>query len=63
MDVARTICRRAERLAVGLFETGVLTNPQILSYLNRLSDHLFVSARHIARDSGGDILWRPGATR
>src|SRR5450432_1582477 len=34
MDVARTVCRRVERLAVRLFEEGVLTNPNILSYLN-----------------------------
>src|SRR5579863_812383 len=45
MDVARTICRRAERLAVGLFEVGDLTNPHILSYLNRLSDLLWLMGR------------------
>ena len=38
-------------------------NPQALAYLNRLSDHLFVLARHVAQSSGGDILWQPGATR
>ena len=38
-------------------------NPVALHYLNRLSDHLFVLARWVARDGGGDILWKPGATR
>src|SRR5580700_4425517 len=38
MDVARTVCRRAERLATGLMEAGVIENPHILAYLNRLSD-------------------------
>ncbi len=38
-------------------------NPLALTYLNRLSDHLFVLARWVARDAGGDILWQPGATR
>jgi cob(I)alamin adenosyltransferase len=38
-------------------------NPHALAYLNRLSDHLFVSARHLAAEEGGDVLWQPGATR
>ena len=38
-------------------------NPQLLAYLNRLSDHLFVAARHVASLEGGDVLWKPGATR
>jgi cob(I)alamin adenosyltransferase len=54
--------RRAERAAVALNEVEAI-NPHALAYLNRLSDHLFVSARHIAGASGGDILWQPGATR
>ena len=35
----------------------------LLAYLNRLSDHLFVAARHLAAGEGGDVLWQPGATR
>jgi cob(I)alamin adenosyltransferase len=38
-------------------------NPQVLAYLNRLSDLLFVAARYVAAGEGGDVLWRPGATR
>ena len=38
-------------------------NAHALAYLNRLSDHLFVTARHVAAASGGDVLWQPGATR
>jgi cob(I)alamin adenosyltransferase len=45
IDIARTVCRRAERLAVGLTEAGVLSNPQILVYLNRLSDVLWLFGR------------------
>ena len=59
---ARTVVRRAERAAVALHEQEAL-NPQLLAYLNRLSDHLFVAARHIAAAQGGDVLWQPGATR
>jgi len=59
MDVARTICRRAERLAVGLFETGVLTNPQILSYLNRLSDVLWLLGRQLELAAGVNAALRP----
>ena len=38
-------------------------NPLGLAYITRLSDHLFVLARLVAKDRGGDILWKPGATR
>jgi len=59
---ARTVVRRAERAAVALAEAETV-NPQALSYLNRLSDHLFVAARWLAASEGGDVLWQPGATR
>jgi cob(I)alamin adenosyltransferase len=61
---ARTVCRRAERLAVELSDTANEdVSPQALMYLNRLSDLLFVMARW-ANDKGeSDVLWKPGATR
>ena len=62
LHLARTIVRRAERSAVAA-AAEVSLNPLALTYLNRLSDHLFVLARHIAAGAGGDILWKPGATR
>ena len=62
LHLARAIVRRAERAAVALNEAEPL-NPQLLAYLNRLSDHLFVAARFVAAREGGDVLWKPGATR
>ena len=59
---ARCIVRRAERAAVALHELTPV-NADALAYLNRLSDHLFVAARHLAAAEGGDVLWQPGATR
>ncbi len=62
LHVARAVVRRAERAAVALHERETL-NDQLLAYLNRLSDYLFVAARHVAAADGGDVLWQPGATR
>jgi cob(I)alamin adenosyltransferase len=62
LHLARTIVRRAERSAVAAAR-AVALNPLALTYLNRLSDHLFVLARLVAKDEGGDLLWQPGATR
>ena len=62
LHVARSIVRRAERKAVAA-SRGRSLNPLALIYLNRLSDHLFVAARYLANGNGGDILWKPGATR
>ncbi|MEO5773484.1 MAG: cob(I)yrinic acid a,c-diamide adenosyltransferase [Sphingomicrobium sp.] len=62
LHLARTVVRRAERAAVALNEEESL-NPHLLAYLNRLSDFLFVAARHLAASEGGDVLWQPGATR
>ena len=59
---ARCVIRRAERAAVALHELTPV-NADALAYLNRLSDHLFVAARHLAGAEGGDVLWQPGATR
>ncbi|WP_225766899.1 cob(I)yrinic acid a,c-diamide adenosyltransferase [Inquilinus sp. Marseille-Q2685] len=59
---ARTVVRRAERLvsALGAAEP---VNPEALKYANRLSDHLFVLARHLNGDGKEDVLWVPGAHR
>ena len=62
LHFARAVVRRAERAAVALNEVEPL-NRQLLAFLNRLSDHLFVGARKVAGDSGGDVLWKPGGTR
>jgi cob(I)alamin adenosyltransferase len=62
LHLARAVVRRAERAAVSLTESEPL-NPQLLAYLNRLSDHLFVCARYVAAREGGDVLWKPGGTR
>jgi cob(I)alamin adenosyltransferase len=62
LHLARAIVRRAERAAVAASAEMVL-NPLALIYLNRLSDHLFVLARLVAKAAGGDVLWKPGATR
>jgi cob(I)alamin adenosyltransferase len=62
LHFARTVARRAERTAVAAAR-AVALNPLALVYLNRLSDHLFVLARLAAKGEGGDILWKPGATR
>jgi cob(I)alamin adenosyltransferase len=62
LHLARTIVRRAERSAVAAARKAPV-NPLARTYLNRLSDHLFVLARLVAKGEGGDILWQPGATR
>ena len=60
--LARTVVRRAERLSVALAgEEDV--NPAVIRYLNRLSDHLFVLARHLNDNAADDVLWVPGANR
>lgn len=58
IDVARTICRRAERLATALLETGMLPNAHVLAYLNRLSDLLWLFARLIESRAGVDSSLR-----
>ncbi len=64
LHLARTISRRAERLVAALLEADPdATNPEVMRYLNRLSDLLFVLAR-VANDGGkSDVLWKPGKTR
>ncbi|MDB5708487.1 MAG: cob(I)yrinic acid a c-diamide adenosyltransferase, partial [Sphingomonas bacterium] len=60
--VARATVRRAERTAVTASQQ-VSISPDCVSYLNRLSDYLFVAARVLNQNDAGDVLWRPGATR
>ena len=55
-------CRRAERDVVTLSRRDRL-NPQVLIYLNRLSDYLFVLSRSLNQHGAGDVLWTPGAGR
>ncbi len=62
LHLARTIVRRAERIACALAEQeGV--NPLAVKYLNRLSDHLFVMARALNDNGAKDVLWQPGVNR
>ena len=63
LHVARTVVRRAERATWRAVEAHLDTvNPVTATYLNRLSDLLFVLARHANREVG-DVLWVPGANR
>jgi cob(I)alamin adenosyltransferase len=64
LHLARTICRRAERLVVELAarkEENV--GAPAVRYLNRLSDLLFVAARYVNGRGARDVLWVPGANR
>jgi cob(I)alamin adenosyltransferase len=63
LHVARTVVRRAERSAWAAFaEHGATMNVLAIKYLNRLSDLLFILARHANRQDG-DVLWKPGGER
>jgi cob(I)alamin adenosyltransferase len=64
LHLARTVCRRAERLAVELAATpGETVSPAALKYLNRLSDFLFVASRYVNDRGALDVLWVPGQNR
>jgi cob(I)alamin adenosyltransferase len=60
--LARTVCRRAERQVVTLARSDPI-NPQVIVYLNRLSDLLFVLARVYNGNGREDVLWVPGQNR
>ena len=64
LHLARTICRRAERLIAELGDKpDESVTPEVLKYVNRLSDYLFVASRY-ANDKGArDVLWAPGQNR
>jgi cob(I)alamin adenosyltransferase len=64
LHLARTICRRAERLTAELKDkAGESITPEVLKYLNRLSDYLFVASRYANGKGAGDVLWKPGENR
>jgi cob(I)alamin adenosyltransferase len=64
LHLARTICRRAERLIAELREQpGETVTPEVLKYVNRLSDFLFVASRYTNGQGAGDVLWKPGQNR
>jgi cob(I)alamin adenosyltransferase len=63
LHVARTVVRRAERAAWAAWDEHEATmNVLAIKYLNRLSDLLFILARHANR-AEGDVLWKPGGER
>ncbi len=62
LHLARAIVRRAERLSTALAVREPL-NPLAVTYLNRLSDHLFVLGRQLNDNGARDVLWTPGANR
>jgi cob(I)alamin adenosyltransferase len=64
LHLARTVTRRAERLIAELADrAGESVNPEVLKYVNRLSDFLFVASRHANDRGAGDVLWKPGENR
>jgi len=64
LHLARTICRRAERIMVELADQpGESVSAPSLKYVNRLSDYLFVASRHANDDGAADVLWAPGQNR
>jgi cob(I)alamin adenosyltransferase len=56
------VARRAERDMTRLAVEQRI-NPEAIKYMNRLSDHLFVLARHLNQDGAKDVLWVPGKNR
>ena len=64
LHLARTICRRGERLIAELADRpDERVTPDVLKYVNRLSDFLFVAARHANGKGEADVLWVPGRNR
>jgi cob(I)alamin adenosyltransferase len=64
LHMARTICRRAEREIVALAGIpGEHVSAPALTYINRLSDLLFVASRHVNDLGKSDVLWVPGQNR
>jgi cob(I)alamin adenosyltransferase len=64
VHLARTVCRRAERQVTRLARSGSPVSGAVQAYLNRLSDFLFVAARHLNHTAGtGDIVWSGSQAR
>jgi cob(I)alamin adenosyltransferase len=64
LHLARTVCRRAERLIAELKDKpGESVGGEVLQYVNRLSDFLFVAGRHANGKGARDVLWQPGQNR
>ena len=64
LHLARTICRRAERLIAELKDRpNESVGDEVLKYVNRLSDFLFVAGRHANGKGARDVLWQPGQNR
>ena len=65
LHLARTVCRRAERIMVELKDQqpGEDVSPDALKYVNRLSDYLFVASRFMNGKGATDVLWAPGRNR
>jgi cob(I)alamin adenosyltransferase len=64
LHLARTVCRRAERLIAELKDKpGESVGDEVLQYVNRLSDFLFVASRHANGKGARDVLWQPGQNR
>jgi cob(I)alamin adenosyltransferase len=64
LHLARTVCRRAERLMAELADQpGEEISAIALKYVNRLSDFLFVASRYVNQQGAGDVLWVPGRNR
>jgi cob(I)alamin adenosyltransferase len=64
LHLARTICRRAERLIIELADIpGETVSAPAIQYANRLSDFLFVASRYVNAKGAGDVLWVPGQNR
>src|SRR5690348_5382590 len=64
LHLARTVCRRAERIMVELGDkAGESVTPEALKYVNRLSDFLFVAGRWANQKGARDVLWVPGQNR
>jgi cob(I)alamin adenosyltransferase len=64
LHLARTVCRRAERMMVELNDkAGEGVGAPAMKYVNRLSDFLFVAGRHANGKGAGDVLWAPGKNR